>query len=47
MIDLYKDLIIDHGLNPRNKYIIKIIHTQQKDLIIFAEILYCIFNDNK
>ncbi|HIH2762352.1 MAG TPA: Fe-S cluster assembly sulfur transfer protein SufU [Candidatus Azoamicus sp.] len=23
MIDLYKDLIIDHGLNPRNKYIIK------------------------
>ncbi len=23
MIELYKDLIIDHGLNPRNKYIMK------------------------
>ncbi|HIH2763626.1 MAG TPA: Fe-S cluster assembly sulfur transfer protein SufU [Candidatus Azoamicus sp.] len=23
MIDLYKDLIIEHGLNPRNKYIMK------------------------
>lgn len=23
MIDLYKDLIIDHGMNPRNKCIIK------------------------
>ncbi|HFL8819516.1 MAG TPA: SUF system NifU family Fe-S cluster assembly protein [Candidatus Azoamicus sp. OHIO2] len=23
MLELYKDLIIDHGLNPRNKYIMK------------------------
>lgn len=24
MIDLYKDLILDHGLNPRNKYILDV-----------------------
>ena len=23
MLELYKDLIIDHGINPRNKYILK------------------------
>ncbi|MDP2763011.1 MAG: SUF system NifU family Fe-S cluster assembly protein [Enterobacteriaceae bacterium] len=23
MLDLYKDLIIDHGSNPRNKYVMK------------------------
>jgi nitrogen fixation protein NifU and related proteins len=36
MIDLYKDLIIDHGINPRNKYIMNNYTTSTKGINHFC-----------
>jgi len=43
MFDLYKDLIIDHGLNPRNKYVLDKFTNSAKGFNHFCGDSFCLY----
>ena len=43
MLELYKDLVIDHALNPRNKYILKNFNHHAKGYNSFCGDTICLY----